>query len=391
MDITTKLRTIQDEILEYARKQGLDPFQTVFEIIYFDEVNEVASYGGLPTRYPHWRYGMEYESLQKGYTYGLQKIYELVINNDPCYAYLMKSNSLVDQKMVIAHVYGHSDFFKNNLWFSQTNRKMMDAMANHATRIRRYIERFGEETVERFLDSALSIEYLIDYHSVYSPNRKRKEYHFADGEDPNHAEQYHRLKSKEYMDRFINPPDYIKEQVKRAEEEARKKRKFPERPERDILHFLIEESAIENWQRDILAIVREESYYFAPQALTKIMNEGWASFWHSRMMTGKCLNPSEIVDYADHHSGTMGTRPGSINPYKLGIEIFRDIEERWNRGRFGPEYEECDNSAKKASWDMSLGQGFDKIFQVRKIYNDITFIDDFMTKEFCERHKLFVY
>ena len=118
----------------------------------------------FPTRYPHWRFGMEYEQLSKGYIYGLQKIYELVINNDPCYAYLMKSNALTDQKLVMAHVYGHCDFFKNNFWFSQTNRKMMDQMANHGNRIRRHMDRFGVEEVENFIDACLSIEDLIDIH-----------------------------------------------------------------------------------------------------------------------------------------------------------------------------------------------------------------------------------
>ena len=110
-----QLRRAQDEILKYAHAYGLQPFRTVFELVSHDERNEIASYGGFPTRYPHWRFGMEYEELQKGYSWGLQKIYELVINNDPCYAYLMKSNMMVDQKMVIAHVYGHSDFFRNNM------------------------------------------------------------------------------------------------------------------------------------------------------------------------------------------------------------------------------------------------------------------------------------
>jgi len=95
---------------------------------------------GFPNRYPHWKFGMEYERLNKSYAYGLHKIYEMVINNDPCYAYLLECNHLVDQKIVMAHVFGHCDFFKNNIWFSKTNRKMMDTMANHATKIRKYID-----------------------------------------------------------------------------------------------------------------------------------------------------------------------------------------------------------------------------------------------------------
>jgi stage V sporulation protein R len=383
------LREIQESILEAARGFGLDPLRTVFELIAHDQLNEVAAFGGFPTRFPHWRFGMEYEQLAKGYSYGLSKIYELVINNDPCYAYLMKSNALVDQKMVIAHVYGHSDFFKNNMWFSQTNRRMIDDMANHGTRLRRYIERHGETVVEEFLDAALSLEWLIDYHSVYSPTRQRTRYDFS---EPADAAPPRRLRSDhDYMDRYINPPDFLEAQRKRIEERARAAKRFPERPEKDVLAFLIEHAPIENWQRDILSIIREESYYFAPQALTKIMNEGWATYWHAKIMTEKALDPGEVVDFADHHSATLGTSPGVLNPYKFGVELWRDIEDRWNKGKFGREYDESDDLAKKRSWDLKLNRGREKIFEVRRIYNDGTFIDDFLTKEFAEEQKLFVY
>jgi stage V sporulation protein R len=381
-----QLRRAQDEILKHAHAYGLQPFRTVFELVSHDEMNEIASYGGFPTRYPHWRFGMEYEELQKGYSWGLQKIYELVINNDPCYAYLMKSNMMVDQKMVIAHVYGHSDFFRNNMWFSQTNRRMIDEIANHGTRLRRYVERYGQENVEAFLDSALSLESLVDYHSVYSPHRRRARYEFVDEPE---ASEVRKLKtSKGYMDRFINPPAFMDAQRKRIEEQLQKKKRFPEEPTKDVLEFLIEYAPLDTWQRDVLSIVREEAYYFAPQALTKIMNEGWATYWHAKIMTEKSLKEGEVIDFADHHSATLGMRPGAINPYKLGVELWRSIEERWNRGQFGREYDECDDLATRRNWDKKLGLGREKIFEVRRIYNDITFIDDFLTKEFCIEHKL---
>src|SRR5450432_4853146 len=114
MTLTQELVDVREQMKSYALGYGLDFFETVFELVDFDEMNMVAAYGGFPNRYPHWKFGMEYEQLSKGYEYGLQKIYELVINNDPCYAYLMESNPMVDQKLVMAHVYGHCDFFKNN-------------------------------------------------------------------------------------------------------------------------------------------------------------------------------------------------------------------------------------------------------------------------------------
>lgn len=385
------LRALKHEIEGYARDYGLDFYETIFEVVEGEDLNEIAAYGGFPTRYPHWSFGMSFEELKKGYDYGLSKIYEMVINNDPCYAYLMRCNHTVDQKLVMAHVYGHCDFFKNNAFFAHTNRKMMDEMANHGVRIRRYVEKYGEDEVEAFVDRCMSIDDLID---VHSPAIRRREevsrYEFKEKEEDNPRST--RFKSKDYMDRYINPPETLK-----AEEEERRKkveeseRTFPEHPEKDILLFLIDQAPLKPWQRDVLSIIRDEAYYFAPQGQTKIMNEGWASYWHSTIMTTKALRPEELIDYADHHSGTMATSTGRLNPYKLGIELFRDIEKRWNTGRFGKEFDDCDDLEERRKWDKQLGLGRKKIFEVRRVHNDITFIDTYLTPEFCQEHKMFSY
>ena len=317
----------------------------------YEQMNQIAAYGGFPQRYPHWRYGSEYESLRKRHHYGLGRIYEMVINNDPCYAYLQESNALVDQKLVIAHVYGHSDFFKNNLWFSQTNRKMMDEMANHATHVRKHIEKHGYDVVERWLDICLSLEHLIDPHSMFlkrGPN--------DDAVVPAHREEpmVNKFKSKDYLDRWINPPAVLEAEAKKfREEKAKMRHATPSRPTRDVLLYLMEHARLEDWQMDCLSIVREESYYFAPQGMTKVMNEGWASYWHSTLMTKHFVEAHDIVDYADHHSGTVHMPPGNFNPYKIGIELFRDIEDRWNKGKFGKEFEEVAEPGR----ETALGQG----------------------------------
>ena len=385
MSLSPTLAALQGEIEKEARSFGLDFFPVIFEVLDYRKLNQVAAYGGFPTRYPHWRFGMDFEQLQKGYTFGLQRIYEMVINNDPCYAYLLECNADVDQKIVMAHVYAHCDFFKNNVWFSKTNRKMMDEMANHATRVRRYMDRYGVDKVENFIDQSLSLENLIDPHSLFIVRERP---------DPERAEPQRtarRLKSKEYMQDYINPPAILAQEEKRIQEAADRKKSFPLEPTRDVLKFLIEYSPLENWQRDILSIVREEAYYFAPQAQTKIMNEGWATYWHSKIMTERCLTDAEVIDYADHHSGTVATHPGRLNPYKVGVELFRDIEERWDKGRFGKEYEECEDLQERSRWDRGLRLGREKIFEVRRFGNDVTFIDNYLTEEFCRRHKMFVY
>ncbi len=391
MSLTAELVALKEVVEGYARGYGLDFFDTYYELLDLDQLNEVASFGGFPVRYPHWRFGMQYEELMKGYQWGLSRIYELVINNDPCYAYLMRSNSLLDQKLVMAHVYGHSDFFKNNMWFAGTNRKMVDQMANHGTRIRKMIDRYGLTKVETFLDACLSIENLIDIHAGAIRRTRAKTEEQIEEDELTTGSRVKKLESKDYMDRYINPPEYLEKQKKELDDEVERQKQFPPDPVRDVLLFLIDHGNLAHWERDILSIVREEAYYFAPQAMTKVMNEGWASFWHSKIMTEKALVDSEIVDFADRHSGTMATAPGQLNPYKLGIELFRDIEERWNRGQFGKEYEEEEDYAKKLAWDTSVGQGRQKIFEVRRIHNDVTFLDTFINQEFCEAQKLFVY
>ena len=756
-NLPPNLRALKDEIEGYARGYGLDFYETIFEVIDADDLNEIAAYGGFPTRYPHWSFGMQYNELKKSYEYGLSKIYEMVINNDPCYAYLMRCNHEMDQKLVMAHVYGHCDFFKNNAYFAHTTRKMMDEIANHASRIRHHVEKYGEEEVESFLDRCMSLDDLIDIHSTFIKRRDdsvRFDFTPESDEAPVDGKST-RFKAKGYMEDYINPQKAMKaeEAEQRREQEKREAMQFPSHPEKDVLLFLIEYAPMKNWQRDILSIIRDEAYYFYPQGQTKIMNEGWAclkagslvltdgglrpieqivsdceririhdgestqkvydwasfperetvwiktrrglivegsrthqmrlvdgswkrldevalgdrlviakgtnlwaiencvttqsvdtqrsrvglcsaaasqlnqggtavlsrcripsvvdeslasffgmligggylseirrtvvltsdesqferiteltrslfgisprtkmiagrtrlvirseevkdfllslglgtriksvpdvilrspksvvaaflrslydcdgyagscgvilatssekmsevvqilllnfgilstrrphkdgcwhvhtqgrsvelfgkeigfglarktdrlneyvqshqwfkvepesdtivsiehrraevfdisveeshryvaqglinhnSYWHSTMMTQKILQPSEVIDYADHHSGTMATSGKRLNPYKLGIELFRDIEHRWNTGKFGAEYEACDNYEEKRRWNRPTNLGRAKIFETRKIHNDITFIDTFLTPEFCREYKLF--
>ncbi len=381
------LREVQEEMKAYAKGYGLDFFETIFEVIGYEEMNMVASYAGFPVRYPHWKWGMDYERLAKSYEYGLSRIYELVINNDPCYAYLLESNQDVDQKLVMGHVYGHCDFFKNNFAFAHTNRKMMDEMANHATHIRKYVDRFGVDVVETFIDRVLSIDNLIDIHSKYIVRKRPKS-----EEEAAVKPQVRELPTdKEYMRPFINPKAYMDAQREKLEREAKKPKRFPEQAERDVMAFLMEHAPLERWQRDVIDMLRAEAYYFAPQRQTKIMNEGWATYWHAKIMAEKACKPEELIDFADHHAGVVAMHGQQLNPYKIGLELFRNIEERWDKGQFGKEYDDCDDTSERRRWDKQLGLGRQKIFDVRKYYTDVTFIDEFLTMDFVAEAKLFAF
>ncbi len=384
-----ELEETRQQIVELARGYGLDFFETVFLMCSYDEINMLAAYGGFPTRYPHWRFGMEYQKMARGYEYGLQKIYEMVINTDPSFAFLLNNNMAVDQKLVIAHVLGHVDFFKNNCWFAPTNRKMLDQMANHATRVRRHINRHGEEVVEQWIDTCLSLDNLIDPHLPHI--RRERERSPEEMEDLAVGDGVFKLPSRNYMDRHVNPPEFLAAQKEKHQEEREKVARFPEEPQRDVLLFLLRYADLPAWKADILHMVRAEAYYFAPQAQTKIMNEGWATYWHTRMMTSDILDASEVVDYCDHHSGTVASRPGNLNPYKLGVELYRHIERRWDKGQFGKEWLDCEDARERRNWDTGAGLGREKIFEVRKSHNDVTFVDEFLTADFVRAEGIFTW
>ena len=351
-DLPSALKYEAVVIESAARQAGLDFFEVVFELLDAKDVNGVAAYAGFPVRYPSWRFGMDYERLEKGRYWGLSKIYELVINNDPTYAYLVRSNSLLEQKLVMAHVYGHADFFKNNLWFAPTDRKMLDTMGNHSTRVRRYSDGFGQERVERFLDLCLSVDTLVD---PYLPLREH-----ANPPDQRSVYTPPSERARRTLDALTMSPLHAGAEAKAEErEESKANPRLSRLPTYDILGFIQENAPLDVWEKDVVHIVRSEAYYFAPQRMTKIMNEGWASFWHSRLLTQGLLEASEILDFADCHSSATASQPGQVNPYKLGIEIFRHAEQ--------------------------MGED---IYQLRRVHNDVSLMHKIVDEEFALEHVL---
>ncbi len=259
-----RLRDAIDHAWEEARNFGLDPFPTHFELVPASIMYEFASYS-LPGRFSHWTHGKAYHRQKMQYDFGLSKIYEMVVNTNPSYAFLMDMNNLLQQTFVVAHVFGHTDFFKNNAYFQHTSRRMIDKVSIHAERIAKYEFDHGKAEVERYLDAVLSIQEHIDYNLLIRENEPEKK-----GEKP-------RTKpSSEYDDLWG-----MENKAKKAEEERDrlpgKTPKFPEKPEKDLLLFIMRHAPhLQPWQRDIIEIVRTEMLYFVPQMQTKTMNEGWA-------------------------------------------------------------------------------------------------------------------
>jgi stage V sporulation protein R len=371
-NIDEKLQELHKRVKEVADSYNLDSYPMVFQLCDIEAINLLAAREGFPVRYPHWRFGMNYNQLRNQHTFGWGKIYEMVINNDPCYAYLLNTNEYMDQKLVMAHVYGHGDFFKNNDWFSSTNRDMINVMASNASKIKRYMKKYGQDKVENFIDQVLSLENLISQQDMFKistelNNKQEEEYDYKD-------------QFSSSLQSYLNNNKEDKKDIKEEKDNLNTIQK----PIRDILKFLSEEAPLENWQSDVISILRKEAYYFLPQRMTKIMNEGWASYWHSEMMTKHLLDASEVVSYADVNSSVLYMDQKNINPYKIGVELFKYIKEKWDKGQFGIDYLECTDLYEKDNWDTKAMLGTKKIFEVRKIHNDLTFLDEFLTPEFCK-------
>ena len=346
------------ELEALARQQGLDFFPTSFEVVPQDIMTEVAAYG-LPTRARHWSYGKVYQSQRLYGTMGLSKIYEIVLNSDPGLAFLLDTNPEIANLLVAAHVFGHVDFFKNNGLFAPTNRNMINDAVAHALRIDGYIERYGLETVEHLMDIGFALDRHIDPHlgTVRAPYPVREVVE---------------------RERIIGPYNDLFEAARPSITYEVVGERIPPRPEHDILWFLITYAPLEDWQRDVLQIIREESYYFYPQFLTKILNEGWASYWHAELFHQYAgVSPAEMIEFARLHAGVVN--PGSRfnpNPYYLGYTILVDIEKRW------------DALHKEGKSSLT---GRQKLFEVRRTEDDISFLRNYLTVELMEKLELFSY
>jgi stage V sporulation protein R len=367
-----RLRDSIDAAWDEARKFGLDPFPTHFELVPASIMYEFASYG-LPGRFSHWTFGKAYYRQKMQYDFGLSKIYEMVVNTNPSYAFLMEMNNLLQNTFVAAHVFGHTDFFKNNAYFQHTSRRMIDKVSINAERIAKYEFDHGKDAVEHFLDAALSIQEHVDYNLLLREDEPKKEGKPKGGP------------TTEYDDLWS-----LEQRMLRAEEERElrpgRPPKFPEKPEKDLILFLMRYAPhLQEWQRDILEIVRSEMLYFVPQMQTKTLNEGWASIWHSRIMRELAekgiISDAEMLEFAQLHSGVLSPSRVSLNPYYIGFKVLEDIERRWDN----PTTEEQERLGRRP------GKGREKLLEVREMENDVSFLRSYLTEDLIKDLDLYLY
>ncbi|MCG7405808.1 SpoVR family protein [Paenibacillus sp. ACRRX] len=376
-DDTRQLERAIAEITEIATGFGLDFYPMRYEICPADIIYTFGAYG-MPTRFHHWSFGKTFNKMKMQYDFGLSKIYELVINSNPCYAFLLDGNSLIQNKLIVAHVLAHCDFFKNNARFSTSNRNMVESMSATAERVSNYELEFGTQAVESFIDAVLAIQEHVDP-QIIRPQKLDKQ-------------RYMELKMKEQKDKEPpkQPGQYddlwsLEDKANGTKTNGRTdspEQIFPPEPEKDIVWFIQEFSPVlEDWQRDIMSMLRDEMLYFWPQMETKIMNEGWASYWHQRILRELDLTTEESFEYAKLNSSVVQPSKHSLNPYYLGLKIFEDIEYRWDNP----------TSIEQEKLGREPGQGRAKIFEVREVDSDQSFIRNYLTKKLTDDLDLYVF
>ena len=319
---------------------GLDWYPIEYEICDYKEMIGHMAYTGLPTHYRHWSYGKSFDRIQTEYNLGMSGLpYEMIINSDPSISYLMTENPMPTHILTMAHCVGHSDFFKNNRMFAETGADtVIDRFKAAGKRVKKYMEdpNIGVDAVERILDACHSIKFQVPR----TPGLKRR--------DHKKLKEYYRQlvindNTGRYKDFDIN--------------------KVPLEPDSNVLRFIAEnDKFLEEWQRDLILIVEQESLYFVPQAFTKIMNEGWACLIHEKILNALKLPDDYYLSFIKLHNQVVRPHLGAVNPYHLGFKIFKHIEKEL---------------------------GFQECIRVRETCNDETFIKSYLNQELCSELNLF--
>ncbi len=339
VDWNTKFLTEwDDKIIDLAKSEGLDWYPINYEICDYYSMIGHMSYHGMPSHYGHWSHGKSFEVTHQRYNLGMEGLpYELIINSDPSIAYLMRENPAYLQLLIMCHCVGHSDFFKHNRMFKDTRAEtVIQRFRNGKKRIQKYVENpnIGIEKVERIIDACHAVQFQTDRY----PFMKKSEAEIR----------------QKYVDLINN-------------DETGKYKNFdinrvPLEPNYDILEFISKHANLEPWQQDIVEICRDQAKYFIPQIQTKIMNEGWASFWHYRLMHKLELPQKYHIPFLKSHNQVVRPHIGGLNPYHIGFEMFKKIEERY---------------------------GLEECFLARETAHDVSFLRQYLTQEDCYELGLF--
>lgn len=388
-----RLIFLEKRIKEIAEGFGLLTTEIDFEVVSSQRVLEGMAYN-FPKNFSHWSFGRDYDRHRTIFDHTGQGIpYEQVWNFERPRALIVESNPFALKVLVIAHVFGHVDYFLRNR-FVQHGRSFSDIAQearDAADRFKEYEEKYGSDEVEKTIDAGMSIQ----WQQHIDP--------FLEEELDNDLvrERLVEIARAKLERNTCVDSEFRKELTKEERNEIEKNLRrlsqlTPPRPIYDLLGYIIKYSpSLKPWQKDVLSVIRNQARALAPMGRTKMADEGWATYWHVRIMRKlfeeKLLTAEEHGVFNDFHSAVTREDKTDFNWYRIGSAVFEDIKERWDRGCFGRDYEECEDSTKKAYWDTKTMEGKEKILQVASFYSDRMIIEEFFTDDFIRKMRLYLY
>lgn len=389
-----KLIKIENKLYQYAEEYGLKHCDIEWDVIPDQKMFEIMAYR-IPGNISNWKYGRDYErirTINEKIRDGLP--YEVVINSDPSRAYLMKSNTIGVQCLVMAHVIGHVSFFTMNKYFEQTNKDIIQIMDLAAKRFNKYEKIYGLDELEMIIDSG----HALQFHS--SPFETESEQTKKERAFKMQKKRDHKVSKAKYNDitEGSDIVDTIGMDILLYNQKLWRRitQTTPIEPCGDLLRYIIDNShKLEDWQKDVLEIMRREGQYFWPQMKTKYMNEGFATYWHetmiNRLYKDGFITSSDHAEFNYSNSLVKSKHRISMNPYLIGCDIWKNIIKRWDKGLHGSTYENCEDFREKKDWDTKDMKGHEKMFEVVRSYQDWFFVQDFLTPELVDELDLYVF
>ena len=368
---------------QLAKEFRLDTYPNQIEVISSEQMMDAYAAVGMPIGYHHWSYGKQFLSTEHSYKRGQMGLaYEIVINSNPCIAYLMEENTMAMQALVIAHAcYGHNSFFKGNYLFKTWTDA--DSIIDYLVFAKNYIskceERYGIDQVEEIIDSCHAL-------MNYGVDRYKRPYPISAQE-----EEQRQAEREEYLQKQVNDLWRTIPKAEQTEEDPKTARRFPSEPQENILYFLEKNSPLlESWQREIIRIVRKIAQYFYPQRQTQVMNEGWACFWHytllNELYTRGMVTDGFMLEFLQSHTSVIAQLPydhpyfSGINPYTLGFSMMMDIRRI------------CENpTAEDRDWfpDIAGKDWNETLHFAMRNFKDESFILQFLSPKVMRDLKLF--
>lgn len=388
-----RLIKVEDRLTVLAKeKYGLEFCDIEWDIIPDEKMLEIMAYH-IPGNLSNWKFGRDYERLRTINEHvhaGLP--YEVVINSDPSRAYLMKSNTFGVQVLVMAHVIGHVAFFTMNKYFQESRKDIIQHMTLASERVKEYERKYGINDIEKIVDAGHSLQFHSSpFDNELESDKRERLFKYE-------KQKFHKRSKSEFRDLMDDGQDMVKKDIERFNQELWRKlmMKTPVEPTGDLLRYVIDQSIIlEDWEKDILEVLREEGRYYWPQIKTKTMNEGFATYWHQTLLSD--LHQEGVLGHLEHaeqnfaNSLVKAMNPKQMNPYLIGCTMWENIIKRWDKGQHGVEYDALTSRTEKAAWDNGAMKGREKMFEITKSYTDWFFVQDFLTPELVDELKMYIY